>query len=209
MLYTFDSISPVSIHEMSDGQLMDRIVDRQADSFAELHRRYATMLKIQVSRVLHDDFTAEDVVQEIFADLWSSADRYCAEKGKVAGWLMTIARRRAIDRLRKYQCRQRAEDRLENDMEKQPAAWTHTRIEGDIESAEMQRVIASLLDRLPEAQRKVVEWAYFQGMSQREISQTMKIPLGTIKTRLDLALRKLSGALREILNDTPCLPITA
>lgn len=209
MLYTFDSISPVSVNEMSDEQLMRSIVDQDDAAFAEMHRRYASMLKTQVARVVHDEFIAEDVVQEIFVDLWTSADRYSEAKGKVIGWLMTIARRRAIDRLRKFQCRQRAEDRLENDMEKQPSAWTHTRIESDIESAEMQRLLSGLLDKLPDAQRKAVEWAYLQGMSQREISKKMQIPLGTIKTRLDLAIRKLSGALREILNDSTCSRATA
>ncbi len=202
MLYTFDSISPVAFNEMSDEQLMRSVVDQDTGAFEEMHRRYASMLKTQVARVLHDEFIAEDVVQEIFVDLWTSADRYSEAKGKVIGWLMTIARRRAIDRLRKFQCRQRAEDRLENDMEKQPASWTHTRIESDIESAEMQRLLSTLMAKLPEAQRKAVEWAYLQGMSQREIAQKMQIPLGTIKTRLDLAVRKLSGALREVLNDT-------
>lgn len=209
MLYTFDSISPVPVNEMSDEQLMRSIVDQDDAAFAEMHRRYASMLKTQVARVVHDEFIAEDVVQEIFVDLWTSADRYSEAKGKVIGWLMTIARRRAIDRLRKFQCRQRAEDRLENDMEKQPSAWTHTRIESDIESAEMQRLLSGLLDKLPDAQRKAVEWAYLQGMSQREISKKMQIPLGTIKTRLDLAIRKLSGALREILNDSTCSRATA
>jgi len=204
MLYTFDSISPVSTCDLSDENLMQLVVERKMFAFEELHRRYASLLKTQVARVLHDEFTAEDVVQEIFTDLWTSADRYSQSKGKVIGWLMTIARRRAIDRLRKFQCRQRAEDRLENDMEKQPSAWTHTRIEGDIESSEMQRLLSSLLDRLPDAQRQAVEWAYLQGMSQREISKKMQIPLGTIKTRLDLAIRKLSGALREVLNDSTC-----
>lgn len=201
MLYTFDSISPVVTSQMTDEQLMSAITQQDNRAFEELHRRHCSSLRGVVNRIVHDDFTAEDVVQEIFVDLWSSAGRYSEAKGKVAGWLMTIARRRAIDRLRKVQCRQRAHDRLENDQERQPSAWTHTRIERDIEASELQKILSAMIARLPEAQRDALHWAYFQGMSQREIASKMNIPLGTIKTRLDLAMRKLSGAVRELMND--------
>lgn len=208
MLYTFDSGALLAVQHLTDEELMRAITRKDQRAFNELHRRHSAALCSVVNRIVHDEFASEDVVQEIFIDLWESAGRYSETKGKVAGWLTTISRRRAIDRLRKIQCRQRAHDRLESDLEKQPTAWTHTRIESDIEASELQRILAGMIERLPKAQRDAVHWAYYDGMSQREIAAQMQIPLGTIKTRLDLAIRKLSGAVREVLNDATAVPAT-
>jgi len=104
--------------------------------------------------------------------------------------MITLTRRRAIDRLRREQAYFRVEERFQKETEQQPEAWTHTRVEEDIEASDMRRILEKILNTLPAAQKAAVELAFYKGMSQREIATYTKIPLGTIKTRLELGVRK-------------------
>jgi RNA polymerase sigma-70 factor (ECF subfamily) len=145
-------------------------------------------------RVLHNDAESDDMMQDIFIEIWNRAGSYTPEKGKPLGWLITLARRRSIDRLRSRDAYGRAGDRLIKETQTHSENWK-THVEEDFAHNEMREHLRRVLAMLPIAQRQAVELAYFKGMSQREIAAHTGIPLGTIKTRLELAIKKLAVAL--------------
>ena len=129
------------------------------------------------------------------------AKNFSAEKGKPLGWMVTLTRRRAIDALRKKQAYARAEERFQAQPEQQPLAWVENVTEKDIEAGDTRVLMAKVISSLPEAQQQVIDLAFFQGMSQREIASHTNIPLGTVKTRLELGLKKIYDALKELKDE--------
>src|SRR5947209_3116041 len=97
----------------NDEELMEQIARHDSNALANLYDRYSAVLKALIIRVVHDEAEADDLLQEIFMQVWRQSDNYSAQKGKPLGWLVTLSRRRAIDRLRKRQAYGRAKDRLE------------------------------------------------------------------------------------------------
>ena len=180
---------------------MARIQDRESLALEELYDRYSGILKSLIMGVIHNDAEADDLLQEIFMEIWNQAAHYSAQKGKPLGWIVTLTRRRSIDRLRKKQAYARAEERLQNETEQQPDAWVHNSTEDDIEMSDTRRLILNVLKNLPVAQREAIDLAFYHGMSQREIAAKTGIPLGTIKTRLELGLKKISEALRGMKDE--------
>jgi len=197
MLYTFDSAARASetLAEHSDEQMMELVQREDSRGLEELYRRHSATLRAVIVRVLHNEHSSEDLLQEVFLEVWRLAGRYSPEKGKALGWMITLARRRAIDRLRREQAYFRVEERFQKETEQQPEAWTHTRVEEDIEAADIRHILEKILETLPPAQKYAVELAYYKGMSQREIASFTHIPLGTIKTRLELAVRKVRNSI--------------
>ncbi|MEA3187725.1 MAG: polymerase sigma-70 factor, subfamily, partial [Chthoniobacter sp.] len=123
---------------------------------------------------------------------------YSPKKGQALGWIVTLTRRRAIDRLRKRQAYHRATERLEVHTEQQPEAWLHNRIEDDISHDDLREFLRGRIEGLPPFQKEAIELAFFKGMSQREIALYTNTPLGTVKTRLELGLRKLYDSVRGL-----------
>ena len=186
---------------VGDETLMARIQERAPEALASLYDRYSGILKSLIMGVIHNDAEADDLLQEIFMEIWNQAAHYSAQKGKPLGWIVTLTRRRSIDRLRKKQAYARAEERLQNETEQQPDAWVHNSTEDDIEMSDTRRLIMAILKNLPPAQREAIDLAFYHGMSQREIAAKTGIPLGTIKTRLELGLKKISEALRGMKDE--------
>ena len=186
---------------VGDEALMARIQERAPEALAALYDRYSGILKSLIMGVIHNDAEADDLLQEIFMEIWNQAAHYSAQKGKPLGWIVTLTRRRSIDRLRKKQAYARAEERLQNETEQQPEAWVHNSTEDDIEMSDTRRLIMGILKNLPPAQREAIDLAFYHGMSQREIAAKTGIPLGTIKTRLELGLKKISEALRGMKDE--------
>src|SRR5438034_3529556 len=110
----------------SDFELMKGIQAGDPDALSQLYDRYNGILKALILRVIHNEAEADDLLQEIFMEIWNQAKNFSAQKGKPLGWMVTLARRRAIDGLRKKQAYQRAEERLKNETEQQPDAWCIT-----------------------------------------------------------------------------------
>ena len=185
-----------ALRELSDSQLMLAIARRDPRALSELYDRYSSILKALIIRVVHDDAEADDLLQEIFMQVWRQAKNYSPKKGQALGWVVTLTRRRAIDRLRKRQAYHRATERLEVHTEQQPEAWLHSRIDDDIERDDLRDFLRARIDDLPPFQKQAIELAFFKGMSQREIALHTHTPLGTIKTRLELGLRKLYESVR-------------
>ena len=186
---------------VGDETLMAQIQERAPEALAALYDRYSGILKSLIMGVIHNDAEADDLLQEIFMEIWNQAAHYSAQKGKPLGWIVTLTRRRSIDRLRKKQAYARAEERLQNETEQQPEAWVHNSTEDDIEVSDTRRLIMGILKNLPPAQREAIDMAFYHGMSQREIAAKTGIPLGTIKTRLELGLKKISEALRGMKDE--------
>ncbi len=210
MLYSFDAPARLidNTSALTDEQLMEAVQQENPHALEELHRRHAATLKAVIVRVLHNEHSAEDLLQEVFLEVWRLANRYSQEKGKALGWMITLARRRAIDRLRREQAYFRVEERFQKETEQQPEAWTHSRVEDDIEAQDLRNILAEILETLPPAQKHAVELAFYKGLSQREIASYTNIPLGTIKTRLELGVRKIAARLRDVVGDVPLSAIS-
>ena len=185
----------------SDVDLMLGIQSGDADALSQLYDRYNGIMRALILRIIHNETEADDLLQEVFMEIWNQAKNFSAEKGKPLGWMVTLTRRRAIDALRKKQAYARAEERLQAQPEQQPLAWVQNATENDIEAGDTRVLMAKVINSIPEAQQQVIELAFFQGMSQREIASHTNIPLGTVKTRLELGLKKIYDSLKELRDE--------
>jgi RNA polymerase sigma-70 factor (ECF subfamily) len=185
----------------SDLELMQAIQAEDPEALSQLYDRYNGILKALILRVVHNEAEAEDLLQEIFMEIWNQAKNFSAQKGKPLGWMVTLARRRAIDGLRKKQAYARAEERLQAETEQQPEAWVHNSTEEEINFADTRVIVRDVISSLPPAQQQAIELAFFRGMSQREIAANTNTPLGTVKTRLELGLKKIYDGLKELKDE--------
>jgi RNA polymerase sigma-70 factor (ECF subfamily) len=185
----------------SDVDLMLGIQSGDADALSQLYDRYNGIVKALILRIIHNDTEADDLLQEVFMEIWNQAKNFSADKGKPLGWMVTLTRRRAIDALRKKQAYARAEERFQAQPEQQPLAWVQNVTEDEIHAGDTRAIMGKVISSLPEAQQQVIELAFFQGMSQREIASHTNIPLGTVKTRLELGLKKIYDGLKELKDE--------
>ena len=180
---------------------MQAIQAEDPEALSQLYDRYNGILKALILRVVHNEAEAEDLLQEIFMEIWNQAKNFSAQKGKPLGWMVTLARRRAIDGLRKKQAYARAEERLQAETEQQPEAWVHNSTEEEINFADTRVIVRDVINSLPPAQQQAIDLAFFRGMSQREIAANTNTPLGTVKTRLELGLKKIYDGLKELKDE--------
>ena len=185
----------------SDVDLMTAIQAGDPDALSQLYDRYNGIVKALILRIIHNETEADDLLQEVFLEIWNQAKNFSSQKGKPLGWMVTLTRRRAIDALRKKQAYARAEERLQAQPELQPLAWVQNTTAEDITSGDTRALMAKVISSLPEAQQQVIDLAFFRGMSQREIAAHTNIPLGTVKTRLELGLKKIYDSLKELKNE--------
>lgn len=184
-----------------DEQLMDQLLHRDDRALQKLYRRYANILHGVAMHVLHDETDTEEVLQDVFVQLWQKPEKYLVRKGTPLGWLVTLARRRAIDRVRHRTACQRATERLETSTRhRTPAREDFHSVERQAERTDLRAFLEHLMRRLPAAQKEVIEWTFFSGMSQRQIATTHHLPLGTVKTRIELGLRRLAAMVALIKN---------
>ena len=178
-----------------DYTLMKKLVQHHADALAKLHSRYHAVLRHVVLQIVHDDADADDVLQDVFTQLWTKPETYCASKGKPLGWLLTLSRRRAIDCLRRRNTYRRVTERFEC-AHRSPHKQAQRELSVDRNACrdDLRSYLMELMSHLPPAQQAVVEKGFFGGLSQRQIAAAMKLPLGTVKTRMELGLRKLAHA---------------
>ena len=180
--------------DAEDAELLRALARGDEAAFARVYDRYSPILFGLLLRILRSRAEAEDVLQEVFLQVWQRAHSFDAERGRAFTWLVTLARSRAIDRLRSTGSRERAALRSaeESPPESEAREWAdHAAIR-----AERAEAVREALAELPEEQRQVLLLAYLEGMSQSEIAAAKNQPLGTVKTRTRSALRKLSESLR-------------
>jgi len=178
-----------------DEHALRRLADGDADAIAELYDRHARRVYSLALRILGDAPDAEDVVQEVFVQAWRQASRYSAARGVVAAWLQTLARSRAIDRLR---ARRAQTDAAGGESAPSEAVDSGPPIDWQFVSAEQTRLVRAALERLPILQRVAIELAYFEGLTHVEIAARLEQPLGTVKTRIRSGLMKLREALAGV-----------
>lgn len=204
MLYSFDhqrldrTATETAPLAPTDEQLMGRVQAQDDMAIALLYHRHTPLLRTVIGRILNNDTDVDDLLQEVFLEIWRQAARYSEEKGKALGWIVTLARRRAIDRLRKKMAYSRAQDRLQAEVAQAPEPALHHSADHEVVAADTAKVFQTVLATLPAAQREALTYAFYRGMSQREIAAHTGIPLGTIKTRLELAIRKVRAALTAL-----------
>ncbi len=175
----------------SDGELVARLRSRDGSALAALYDRYARSVYSLALSIVGDRAVAEDVTHEVFLHLWRYPELYDPDRGAFAPWLLRSVRNRAIDALRRAR-RDRSLAQRVHVLEESlaPRDPDETAVLGD----ELERVRRAVAE-LEHDQRQIVELAYFGGLTQREIAEELGLPLGTVKTRLRTALRRLAEAL--------------
>ena len=176
----------------ADWELMQRVASGEEAAAVELYDRFGALVFKSSRQVLSTRAEAEDAVQEVFVRLWKTADRYDPSRAKLVTWVMLIARRHLIDRLRRRQVRP-TDLSLEGDPA--PANEGHTSPTG--ETIERDQLIHQRIAELPVLQREVIERAYLQGFTLREVAEQLEAPLGTIKSALSRGLARLRDRMAE------------
>lgn len=162
-----------------------------------LYDRYARLVFSMVLKILHDQELAEDIVQEVFVRVWRGADSFHAARGNFISWLLGIAHHRAIDELRRQGSRSRHAVIVDDEDVLQSVPHPG---DGPAEMAwitQQRQAVRTAMQQLPAEQRQTIELAYFGGLTQREIAAHTGTPLGTVKTRMRLALQKLRDLLES------------
>jgi RNA polymerase sigma-70 factor, ECF subfamily len=169
-----------------DATLLTRVQQGDEQALSDVFRRYSGAVYSIALRVLRDSGRAEDIVQEVFLQLWRSPGAFVAGRGSLGAWLVVVARNRSIDALR----RRKPIDSVEDVVLASPG-----NLADEAERNSMMDKVRNVLRSLPEEQRKSLELAYFEGLSHSEIAAATGDPLGTVKTRIRLALMTLRKAL--------------
>lgn len=180
-----------------DAELLRATARGDEAAFASLYDKFSPILFGLLLRILHSRAEAEDVLQEVFLQVWQQARAFDSSRGRAFTWMVTLARSRAIDRFRAVDSRDRAAQRSAEGAPttaRQEDAADEVAIRG-----ERAEVVRGALAELPEEQQQVLLLAYLDGMSQSEIAEAKNQPLGTVKTRTRAGLRKLSEVLRSKL----------
>jgi RNA polymerase sigma-70 factor (ECF subfamily) len=183
----------------SDDQLMEAVVNRQEDALESIYKRYESLLRTVIFGVIRDESEVDDVLHDVLLQVWEQGDRYTPNDKGLRGLLITLARRRAFDRLRRRAAYRRATESLKTDTDN-PLTFETVANSNQVEVHDLSVLLKRAIQELPEAQKEVIDLAFFRGMSQREIAAKRQISLGTVKTRLHLAQRKLHHYLLPIQN---------
>jgi len=183
--------------------MMEALARGDVAALESLYDRYSALVFSVSLRVLHDVHLAEDVTQEVFLRLWRQPASFDPARGRFISWLMSVTRNRALDELRRISRRNRSEDAEDEDS---PVSDVPTTDRMDdpalgVELVEQREAVRAAMTRLPPEQRRAIELAYFSGLTQVEIADVTGDPLGTVKTRIRLGMRKLREALTEFVDD--------
>ena len=171
--------------------LIQRAAAQDREAFSQLYDRFSTWVFSLAMRMLRAQSDAEDLLQEVFMQVWRQAGSYSQERGSPEAWIINIARSRAIDKLRSIRRRDKSFVLTDDPA----AAESPDNVESTVGESEARLATNSALASLPEAQRRVLELAYFDGLSQTEIADRLKEPLGTVKTRMRAGIQRLRGKL--------------
>ena len=183
------------VPKSSDSDLLRAVARGDESALADLYDRYRLILFSLTFRILHDRAEAEDTLQDVFLQIWRRAKDFDENRGRAFSWLVTIARSRALDRLRALGSRARVDQQaVENAGSEVPDA------NSDAQQSEEAAIVRRALAELSEDQRQALFLAYFQGMTQTEIANYLNKPLGTVKTRMRSGMIKLRELLRDVVD---------
>lgn len=180
-----------------DIRLAERLKQRDGAALAELYDLYGGLVYSVALRIVRSPGDAEEVTQEVFLYAWEKAPGFDPARGSFVTWMGTLARSRGIDRLR----RQQSQERRRTALGLQTAAdLPHViRADREVGLSEARELVQRALDRLPPEQREPIEIAYFEGLSQSEIAERLKTPLGTVKTRMRQGMIRLRETMTPLL----------
>ncbi len=177
-----------------DATLLQRLLHSDVSAFEEIYERHSRIVYSLVLRILRQGATAEEVVQDVFLQLWRNSSQYDAHRGPFVPWLLTLARNRALDQLRLKGERQR---RREEQTDELPQISTAApQYERALDEKRRAVHVRSLVASLPAAQKKAIELAYFEGLSHSEIAAALNEPLGTVKSWIRNGLLRLKESLQ-------------
>jgi RNA polymerase sigma factor (sigma-70 family) len=187
-------MTSLDVAEARDRDLVLRIGAGDQEAFRGLFGRYAPSAKALALRVVRQSNLAEEIVQEAFMALWKNPDGYDQQRGSVKSWLMGTVHHRAVDLVRREEAhRRRAERSIPEAMETEPDPAEQ--VVEEVGAPEEREAVRAALGELPAEQRQVIELMYFGGRSQSQIATELGLPLGTVKSRTLLGMRRLRGAL--------------
>lgn len=190
------SQQPVEAQEPDWVVIISRIALGDQQAMTALYNGTSKLVFGLVLRILNDRGLAEEVLLDVYAQVWRQANRYDTSRGAPLGWITTIARSRAIDRLRSER-HNLQEFELNEATAREPSL--HASPDLASEAAEKRRFVRAALESLPVEQREVIELSYFAGLTQSEIAVKLNQPLGTVKTRTRLGMMKLREVLRPLM----------
>ncbi|MFN2498050.1 MAG: sigma-70 family RNA polymerase sigma factor [Pyrinomonadaceae bacterium] len=183
-------MSGVQTGQISDVELIHAIASGDEAALARLYDQYRVILFGLLVRILSSREEAEDILQEVFLQVWRRAADFDETRGKPFTWLVTLTRSRAIDRLRQLGSRQRLADSAAHDQPEEASDALKETFR-----SEQREIVQGALAGLPEEQRYTLHLAYFEGLTQSEIAAKLNAPLGTVKTRMRAAMIKLRTVL--------------
>jgi len=176
-----------------DATLVQRLLQKDVNAFETLYDRHSSIVYAVVLRILRQASTAEEVVQDVFLQLWRNAGLYDESRGAFRPWLLTLARNRALDHLRLKAERQR---RREEQAEELPSVAMKPDFEGSLDDKRRAERVRALMTQLHPQQKRALELAYFEGLSHSEIASALKEPLGTVKSWIRNGLLRLKQELQ-------------
>jgi RNA polymerase sigma-70 factor (ECF subfamily) len=186
-------LTPKQNDVSSDAALVQQLLRRDVRAFEKLYDRHSRIVYGLVLRILQQASTAEEVVQDVFLQLWRNASQYQSSRGPFVPWLLTLARNRALDNLRLKSERQR---RREDQTEELPQIAQTPAYEQALDEKRRAEAVRSLMSSLSAPQKKAIEMAYFEGLSHSEIAEALHEPLGTVKSWIRNGLIRLKEGLQ-------------
>jgi RNA polymerase sigma-70 factor (ECF subfamily) len=183
--------------EETDRELVDRIASGDEEAFRGLFRRYAPIAMAVARRVLGQPYLAEESVQDAFLSVWRDPGGFDHSRGSVRSWLMTTVHNRSVDLVRREESQRRRVDSVRADALVDADDFAQ-RVVDELGIPEERRVVRAALEGLPTEQHEVIELMYFSGLSQSAIALRLGLPLGTVKSRTLLGMRKMRCALADI-----------
>ena len=173
--------------------LIRKVADQDREAFSQLYDRFSSLVYSLAMRMLRVRSDAEDLLQEVFVQVWRQAENYSEQRGSPEAWIINMARSRAIDKLRSIRRTDKSFVLTGNPAETESA----DNVESSVADSEVRMTVNSALSILPENQRRILELAYFDGLTQTEIADRLAEPLGTVKTRMRSGIQRL----RDILGN--------
>lgn len=164
------------------------------EALSALYDRFARQVYSLALRMVENQSLAEEITQDVFMTVWSRGATYNSDRGSFPSWLLSIAHNRSIDELRRRRRRAQLPTLNLDDLHAEPAG-NPDEVINEVFATLDRQMIMEALNKLPPPQKQVVLMAYFQGLTQSEISEVLEVPLGTVKTRMRLALHKMRGLL--------------
>ena len=175
-------------------ELISQIVNQDQQAMATLYDSTSRIVYGLLLRIINDPATAEEVLLDVYTQVWRQASRYDGTRGGPMAWITTIARSRAIDRLRA----DKQDLQREEELETAGSFAASESVEDDVANSELRRIVRKAMEILTPEQREVIELAYYGGMSQSEIALRLNQPLGTVKTRTRIGMMKLRDQLKPV-----------